>query len=242
MLTRFKFITAAVLAACAFGAMAQEAVIRKNLAERVPQLQQIDEVNKTSIPGLFEIRANGSEIYYTDAQANHLIQGNLLDLKQKRNLTEERVEKLSAIDFSKLPLADAFTIVRGKGERKMAVFEDPNCGYCKRFERDLQKIDNVTVYMFLLPILGPDSMEKSKAIWCAKDRAQVWQDFMVRDKALPAPANCDITALTRNQELSRKHRINGTPALIFANNQRVPGAIDSKQVEQLLLAASPAKE
>ena len=238
MLTRFKFVTAAVLAACTFGAFAQEAVIRKNLAERVPQLQQIDEISKTNVPGLYEIRANGSEIYYTDAQANHLFQGNLLDIRQKRNLTEERIEKLTSINFNALPLADAFTVVRGKGERKLAVFEDPNCGYCKRFERDLQKIDNVTVYMFLLPILGPDSMEKSKAIWCAKDRGQVWQDYMVRDKALPTGATCDVAALTRNIELSRKHRINGTPALIFTNNQRVPGAIDSKQVEQLLLAAS----
>ena len=217
------------------GAVAQEAAIRKNMAERVPQLKNIDEVSKTGIPGLYEVRVNGAEIYYTDAQANYLIQGSLIDTKQRRNLTEERVEKLTAIQFDNLPFKDAFTIVRGNGKRKLAVFEDPNCGYCKRFERDLQKIDNVTVYMFLYPILGPDSAEKSKAIWCAKDQGKAWQDYMVRDQQVPAvAAGCDTTALARNVELGRTHKITGTPTLIFIDGSRVPGAVDSKQVEKLL--------
>jgi thiol:disulfide interchange protein DsbC len=237
-----KFLTkslllAALCAAC-LGAIAQEAVIRKNMAERIPQLKAIDEVTKTHIPGIFEVRVNGTEIYYTDAQANYLIQGNLIDTKQRRNLTEERVEKLTAVKFEALPLKDAFTIVRGNGQRKLAVFEDPNCGYCKRFERDLQKVDNVTIYMFLYPILGPDSSEKSKAIWCAKDRGQAWQDWMVRDQpASAAAAMCDTTALTRNVELGRTYKITGTPTLIFSNGVRVPGAIDAKQVEKLLTEA-----
>ncbi|MEY3124001.1 MAG: hypothetical protein RLZZ573_521, partial [Pseudomonadota bacterium] len=139
----FKSLVATVLAAISLGAFAQDAVIRKNIAERVPALKAIDEVNKTGMPGVFEIRVNGTEIYYTDAQGNYLIQGNLIDTRQRRNLTEERVEKLSAVKFNALPFKDAFTIVRGNGQRKIAVFEDPNCGYCKRFERDLQKVDNV---------------------------------------------------------------------------------------------------
>ena len=150
-------------------AQADEALIRKNLQARLPDMGKIDEVRKSELPGLFEVRVDGVDIYYTDAQANYLIEGNLIDTRSKRNLTEERVDKLTAIKFEALPLKDAFVVVRGKGERKLAVFEDPNCGYCKRFERDLQKVDNVTVYMFLLPVLGADSMEKSKAIWCAKD-------------------------------------------------------------------------
>ena len=237
-----KFLTkplllAALCVAC-LGAIAQEAVIRKNMAERVPQLKAIDEVTKTGIPGVFEVRINGTEIYYTDAQANYLFQGNLIDTKQRRNLTEERVEKLTAVKFEALPLKDAFTIVRGNGQRKLAVFEDPNCGYCKRFERDLQKVDNVTIYMFLYPILGPDSNEKSKAVWCSKDRGQAWQDWMVRDQpASAAAAMCDTTALTRNVELGRTYKITGTPTLIFSNGTRVPGAIDSKQVEKLLAGA-----
>ena len=153
----------------AVGASAQEATLRKNLGERLPQLQKIEEVSKTPIPGLFEVRVNGTDIFYTDAEGNYLLQGNLIDTRQRRNLTEERIDKLSAIAFDALPFKDAFTIVRGNGKRKLAVFEDPNCGYCKRFERDLQKVDNVTVYMFLYPILSADSNDKSKNIWCAKD-------------------------------------------------------------------------
>jgi thiol:disulfide interchange protein DsbC len=214
-------------------AWSQEAAIRKNLAERIPQLQKIDEVNKTPISGLFEVRVNGSEIYYTDAEANYLVQGNLIDTREKRNLTEERVEKLMAIDFDSLPLKDAFTIVRGNGKRKLAVFEDPNCGYCKRFEKDLQKINNVTVYLFLYPILGPDSTEKSKNIWCAKDKIKAWNDWMISD-ITPAAANCDSAAIARNVALGRKFKITGTPTLIFADGSRVPGAVGADQVEKRL--------
>ena len=228
------FALAALVAAT--GAPAQEATIRKNLAERIPQLQKIDEVSKSAMPGLYEIRVNGTEIYYTDSEGNFLLQGNLIDTRQRRNLTEERVDKLTAISFDALPLKDAFTIVRGNGKRKLAVFEDPNCGYCKRFERDLQKVDNVTIHMFLYPILSADSNEKSKNIWCTKDRAKAWQDWMVRDKAA-ATASCDISAIERNVEIGRKHKITGTPTLIFADGTRVPGAITAAQVEKYLTDA-----
>jgi len=213
--------------------LSQEATIRKNLAERIPQLQKIDEVAKSPVPGLWEIRVNGTEILYTDAEGNFLIQGSVIDTRQRRNLTEERVDKLTAINVDDLSLKDAFTIVRGNGKRKLIVFEDPNCGYCKRFERDLQKVDNVTVHMFLYPILGPDSLEKSKAVWCAKDRGKAWQDWMVRDQPL-ASASCDISAISRNVEVGRKYRITGTPTLLFADGTRVPGALDTKQIEKML--------
>ena len=229
-----------VLAAIGVSALAQEAVIRKTLAERIPQLKAIDEVRKTDIPGLFEVRVNGVEIFYTDAKANYLIQGSLIDTKLRRNITEERIDKLTAVKFDSLPFKDAFTIVRGNGQRKLAVFEDPNCGYCKRFERDLQKVDNVTVYMFLYPILGPDSLEKSKAIWCAKDRGQIWQDWMVREQPLPTGAStCDTSTLTRNVELGHSFRITGTPTLIFVDGSRVPGAIGTAQIEKQLADAKP---
>ena len=220
----------------AVGASAQEATLRKNLGERLPQLQKIEEVSKTPIPGLFEVRVNGTDIFYTDAEGNYLLQGNLIDTRQRRNLTEERIDKLSAIAFVALPFKDAFTIVRGNGKRKLAVFEDPNCGYCKRFERDLQKVDNVTVYMFLYPILSADSNDKSKNIWCAKDKGKTWQDWMVRDKPAAA-ATCDTAAIARNLEIGHKHKINGTPTLIFADGTRVPGAIASAQVEKYLTEA-----
>ncbi len=236
MMKRMKTVLLACTLVAAAGAGAQEATLRKNLGERVPQLQKIDEVSKTPIAGLYEIRVNGTEIYYADAEGNYLVQGNLIDTRQRRNLTEERVDKLSAISFDALPFKDAFTIVRGNGKRKLAVFEDPNCGYCKRFERDLQKVDNVTIYMFLYPILSADSTDKSKAIWCAKDKGKAWQDWMVRDKPIVA-ATCDTAAIERNVEVGHKHKINGTPTLIFSDGTRVPGAITAVQVEKYLTDA-----
>jgi thiol:disulfide interchange protein DsbC len=231
-----KFIALCAAFMCTGSLFAQENAIRKNLTERLPNLPKIEEVRPSPMPGLFEIRVNGSDIFYTDAEGNYLIQGSLIDTKQRRNLTEERVEKLSAIDFDDLPLKDAFTIVRGNGKRKVAVFEDPNCGYCKRFERDLANINNVTVYLFLYPILGQASTARSQNIWCAKDKAKAWNDWMVRDVDAPA-AQCDTSALARNVEFGKKYRITGTPTLIFADGNRVPGAIPAAQVEKFLAEA-----
>ena len=225
--------TALVCSLLAASVWAQEATIRKNLAERLPNLPKIDEISRAPMAGLFEVRVGGTEIFYTDADGNFLIQGSLIDTRLRRNLTEERIEKLTAIDFDTLPFKDAFTIVRGNGKRKLAVFEDPNCGYCKRFERDLQAVNNVTIHMFLYPILGPSSTERSKNIWCARDKAKAWQDWMVRDTEVGA-ANCDTAALTRNVELGKKYKITGTPTLLFADGSRVPGAISSAQVEKFL--------
>jgi thiol:disulfide interchange protein DsbC len=216
-------------------ASAQEAAIRKNLAEKFPAFAKIDEVSKTPMNGLYEVRV-GFDIFYTDEHGDYLLQGNLLDVKNRRNLTEERVEKLSAVDFDKLPLSDAFKIVRGDGKRKLAVFEDPNCGYCKRFERDLTSVDNVTVYLFLYPVLGPDSVTKSRNIWCAKDKAKAWNDWMLRNTA-PGNAECDVAALKRNREFGQKYNITGTPTLIFADGSRAPGAISAQEVEKMLVAA-----
>jgi thiol:disulfide interchange protein DsbC len=213
-------------------AIAQEATIRKNLSERLSNLPKIDEVSKTPMNGLFEIRM-GNEVMYSDAEGNFLIQGALIDVKQKRNLTEERMEKLSAIPFDQLPLKAAFTQVRGHGKRKLAVFADPNCGYCKRFEKDLQKLDNVTIYHFLYPILGEDSKTKSKNIWCAKDKAKVWNDWMIHGTA-PATANCDASALDTNVAFGQKNRITGTPMILFTDGTRVPGAVSMAQVEKML--------
>jgi thiol:disulfide interchange protein DsbC len=162
----------------------------------------------------------------------------LVDTKTQRDLTEERIQKILAVDFKSLPFKDAIVIVRGKGERKMAMFEDPNCGYCKRFERDLQSIDNVTVYLFLYPILGKDSLDKSKAIWCAKDPAKAWQDLMLRDQA-PVPTGCDTAAVKRNVDFGQKQRISGTPTTIFADGMRLSGAVEIAQIEKLLSSTKP---
>lgn len=236
-MTSLRRVLIGTLLLAAQTAFSQEAAIRKNLAERLPQLPKIDEVSKTPIPGIFEIRVNDNDIYYTDTEGNYLIQGSLIDVRQRRNLTEERVEKLTAMDFSALPLKDAFTLVRGNGKRKLAVFADPNCGYCKRFERDLATIDNITIHTFLYPILSADSTEKSKNIWCAKDKNKSWQDWMLQDQP-PVAASCDVSALNRNLNLGRKHKITGTPTLVFVDGSRVPGAISVQQIEKLLAEAA----
>lgn len=213
-------------------AQAQEATIRKNLTERLPNIPKIDEISKTPMNGLYEIRM-GSDIMYTDAEGNFLIQGALIDVRQKRNLTEERVEKLSAIPFDQLPLKNTFNQVRGNGKRKLVVFADPNCGFCKRFEKDLQKLDNVTIQHVLYPILGEDSKTKSKNIWCAKDKAKVWNDWMINGVTPPA-ANCDTAAIEANVDFGKKNRITGTPTLFFADGSRVVGAVPLAQIENQL--------
>jgi len=226
----------ALLAATSLHALAQEAAIRKNLAERLPNLPKIDEVSPTPMKGLFEVRINQSDILYTDAEGNFLIQGALIDTKARANLTEQRIDKLTAIAFSDLPLKDAFTVVRGNGKRKLAVFEDPNCSFCKRFERDLTKLNDVTVYVFLYPILGQDSVTKSQNIWCAKNKAKVWEDWMLRN-VTPPTASCDTAALERNVAFGQKHRITGTPTTFFVDGSRVPGAVPLDKIEEALANA-----
>ena len=216
-------------------AASPEDTIRQTLNERIPQLTKIDEVRTTPMQGLYEVRV-GTDVFYTDAQGNYLIQGELIDTQARRNLTEDRIKALTAVKFSDLPLNDAINVVQGKGERQIAVFADPNCGYCKRFERDMQSVDNVTMHVFLIPILSPDSVEKSRNIWCAKDQAKAWQDYMLKGEKSTS-ATCDTKALERNLAFAHKYKITGTPTIVFTDNTRVPGAISAKDVEKRLSSA-----
>ena len=235
-----RIFAAFALAACLVpAAFADEAAIRKSIAERLPNFPKIDEVSKTAIPGIYEIRL-GSDIRYTDEQGSYLIEGDLVDLRTRTNITEERIAKLTAIDFKTLPLKDAMVWKQGTGERKLVVFADPNCGYCKKFERDLQAVKDVTVYTFLYPILGGDSPDKSKAIWCAKDNTKAWRDWMLKGTPADNSPNCDATALQRNFAFGKKHRINGTPGLVFEDGSSRAGAMDTEAIEKLL-AANRAK-
>lgn len=240
MSPRATIVAAALLAVSGLvgTAHAGETEIRKALGERLTDLGKVDEVTKSPIAGLFEVRI-GTDIYYTDENGNYLLEGQLLDTKTRANLTEERISKLTAIDFSSLPLKDAIVWKQGDGSRKLAVFADPNCGYCKKFERDVRQIKDVTIYTFLFPILGGDSPEKSRNIWCAKDRAKTWIDWMV-DGATPPRmmGDCDSSALQRNTALGRKHKVNGTPALVFEDGKRVPGVMKIDQLEKQLLASA----
>lgn len=224
-----------LLALAATGlAQAGEAEIRKALAERLADLGKVDEVTKLPIAGLYEVRV-GTEIYYTDETGNYLIEGQLLDTKTRTNLTEARIAKLTAIDFASLPLKDAIVWKQGDGSRKLVVFADPNCGYCKRFEREVRAAKDITIYTFLYPILGGDSPDKSRNIWCSKDRSKAWADWMI-DGVVPPKAmgECDASVLQRNAALGRKHKVNGTPALVFEDGRRVPGAMKLDDLEKQL--------
>ncbi len=238
-----KTLLAAAALLLSFGALAQEAAIRKTLAERLPNLPKIDEVTRTPVAGLYEVRFGGTEILYSDASGEHVfVNGALVETRTRSDLTEARLQKLLAIDFDKLPLKDAMTQRQGSGARRVAVFVDPNCGYCKRFERDLVTIKDVTIYTFLMPILGPDSSVKSKDIWCAKEPMRAWRDWMLDGVVPPKTAGkCDTAAIERNLAFSRANRINGTPAVFFEDGTRKPGAIPGVELERLLVAASAKK-
>lgn len=220
-----------------------EATIRKTLAERMPTAPKIDAVRPSPMPGLWEVII-GNEVRYTDPTGSFLIEGELIDLKGKKNLTEERVNQLNRIDFATLPFKDAVVWKNGTGKRRIAVFADPNCGYCKRFEASLQELKDVTVYTFLLPILGGDSPEKTRAIWCAKDRSGAWLGWMLKGEQPPKPgATCDDAAIERNLALSRKIHVNGTPAILLEDGNRIPGAVGAVELEKRLQAlAAPAKK
>jgi len=236
MKNTLRAFAAILLAACfASAAFADEASIRKNLAERLPDFPKIDEITKTGMPGIYEIRI-GTDILYTDENGSYLIQGEVIETKTRTNLTEQRISRLTAIDFKNLPLKDAIVWKQGNGDRKLVVFADPNCGYCKKFERDLQDVKNVTVYTFLYPILGGDSPEKSRAIWCAKDNTKAWRDWMIKGVAAEGSPNCDAAALQRNFAFGKKHRINGTPGLVFEDGSQRAGALNAEAVEKLLAA------
>ena len=232
-------LAGAVLGGVALPAQADEAAIRKAFAERMPNFPKIDEVTKTPM-GLYEVRV-GNDIYYADENGDYMIDGQLVETKSRTNLTQARVDKLTAIDFASLPLKDALMWKQGTGARKIAVFADPNCGYCKRFERDLQQVKDVTVYTFLYPILGPDSQEKGRNIWCAKDGAKVWLSWMLEGN-VPARAmgSCDTSALERNTAMGMKYKITGTPTVLFEDGKRIPGALGLEKLEKQLVASSAA--
>src|SRR3989344_2759151 len=179
---RFKRFLSAAFIALAMGQglahaqaelpAAQLATLKQKLSQRMPQLPPIDGPRTTSMAGLIELRAGG-HILYTDTSGDHLIEGQLIDVRTQRNLTEERTDEINQVDFASLPLRDAVVWKSGNGKRRMVVFADPNCGYCKRLERDMQKLKDVTIYTFMIGILGDDSKAKADQIWCAKDRTHL---------------------------------------------------------------------
>lgn len=201
--------------------------LQKNYAQLIGPVGQ---VNKSPIPGLYEV-VTGDHIFYTDGTAHYLIDGNIFDLKMRRNLTEARSHQLFAIEFNKLPFDLAIKKVKGNGSRKVAYFTDPNCGYCKKLEHELQNVTDVTLYIFLYPIFD-GSAEKVQAIWCSKDQAKAWDDLMLNG-VQPAAGKCDAPS-TKVLALGKKLKVNGTPALIFANGVINPGYMPAADLDKAL--------
>ncbi|EXI85219.1 MAG: putative thiol:disulfide interchange protein DsbC precursor [Candidatus Accumulibacter regalis] len=226
-----KLVSFAVAAALSLPTLADEASVKKALEGKLGA--PVTSVTKTPYLGLYEVYADG-QIVYTDEKVSALLVGSLIDGKTMKNVTTERMQKLTAIKFSDLPLSLAIKQVRGDGKRVFATFEDPNCGYCKKLAREITKLENVTIYTFLYPILSPDSLEKSNQIWCSADKAKAWNDWMIDGKAPGGKGDCDTTAVKKSVETGRKLAINGTPTVFFADGERIPGAIPLARIEQKL--------
>ena len=222
-----------LLASCVEAQNTTEATIKKALEPRLGGAK-IESVRETPYSGLYEVRVAG-DILYTDKKGDYLFIGHVYDTKTSTNLTRARVEEINKIKFSDLPLELALKQVKGNGKRVIAVFEDPNCGYCKRLRQTtLKEIDNVTIYTFMYNILSDDSFVKSKNIWCAADRVKAWDDWMINGKVpAAAPAACE-SPNDKVLALGQKLKIQGTPAIFFTDGSRIPGAIDTKSLEAKL--------
>jgi thiol:disulfide interchange protein DsbC len=234
-----KLVSIALLSSLATFAVADEASVKKAVEAAYPKFK-VDKVTKTPYAGLYEVFMAG-QIIYTDEKLTFLIaEGRLVDPKTKKDITGERLEELTKIDFNTLPLDQAIKVVKGNGSRKLVVFSDVDCPYCKRLERnELANITDVTVYTFLYPIeqLHPDAANKSKLIWCANNRVKAWEDWILRDQLPSSAGNCEVP-LDKVGQLAKKAGVTSTPTLIFADGKRMLGAQPYKEIERMLTAAA----
>ena len=232
-------IVAATLLTISPLVLADEASLKKAVEAAYPKFK-VESVVKTPYGGLYEVFMGG-QIVYTDEKLTFLIaEGRLVDPKNKKDVTGERLEELTKVDFNSLPLDQAIKVVKGNGSRKLVVFSDVDCPFCERLEQnELANIDNVTVYTFLYPIesLHPDAANKSKSIWCAPNRVKAWNDWIFNNQLPKAAANCDVP-LEKVGELARKVGVSSTPTLIFADGKRILGAQPYKEIEKYLVAAT----
>jgi len=224
-------ISAFVLAALFFSlpVFADEAQIRQAIEAKLGGVK-VDGVQGTPVPGIFEVRfqsRDGPQIVYTDALGAYLFSGSLIEVKSGRDLTEERLQKLTAIEFKSLPLDMAVKIQRGSGRRTLAMFSDPYCPYCRRLEQALLQLDDITVYVFMYPVIRPENIDQSRAVWCSKDRARAWLDLAASDhpKVPTAGPGC-ANPVDKVLELGRSLRVNATPTLFFANGERAGGGME----------------
>lgn len=236
---RLRIAAAAALAALATSAAADETAVRATLERTFPQ-SPVQGIAETPIAGLFEA-AVGGQVYYVSGDGRYILGGPLVDAKKRVNLTEARLEKINAIPWESLPLNLAIKRIKGAGTRRIAIFEDPDCPYCKALEQTLSGVDDVTVYVLLYPIdeLHPRAAHKSRAVWCAKDRAKAWDDIMRTGVAPSNDGTCD-NPIAKIADFAKRHRITGTPTTVLSDGRRLVGAVPRAELEkQLLRAAKP---
>ena len=232
-----KKLTALLLACFALSAVADDAAIRKGVQAAYPKMH-IDSITKTPFPGLYEVFIDGQIIYTNDNFSYFIVEGKLVDPRTRKELTSGRLEELNKVDFNSLPFDQAIKIVRGNGSRKLAVFSDPDCPYCKKLEqKEISPLTDVTIYTFLFPLEGlhPDALNKATAIWCAPDRAKAWNNW-INNNELPKAGNCP-NPLEKNLALGRKLGVTSTPTLFFVDGKRLLGAYPAKEIEQALINA-----
>jgi thiol:disulfide interchange protein DsbC len=232
-----------ILAAAAGAVRADEAAVRRMVESRVGNDARIEQIRRVAGSSLYEVTIrgpSGPQLFYADERARIIVVGQAIDGRSGRNLTEERLRKLNAIDWGTLPFADAITTTRGKGRRKVAVFSDPNCPYCKRFEKDLAKLDDITVHIFLYPVIRPESVTLTKSVWCSPDRAKAWNDLMLRDIEPAAAPDCD-TPVERLVALGRSLGATSTPTWFVETGERHSGAIPLEDTRRILDEAVRAK-
>lgn len=229
-----RLLLAAALAVSA-SAFAGEAEVRSAIRSMAGDAH-IREVRAAPVNGLYEVVLEGNrgpQIVFATAKGDFLFVGDLLDVAKKSSYTDERMEALMRVPFDSLPLNNAIKIVKGNGKRRLAVFSDPDCPFCKRLENEIKKLDNLTMYILLYPIAHPDAVPKSKAIWCAKDRARAWNDYMTKGD-LPNNAGDCKNPVDETMDYGAKLGVTGTPTLIFADGRRVGGYIPAKRIEEML--------
>lgn len=209
--------------------------VAQNLKLNFPEIT-VTSVNNTPVKDMYEVYMGG-KIVYTNDDAKYFFTGNLIDLKAKKNLTEEREQVLTRIDVKSLPLKQAIKRVKGNGERTLYIFSDPDCPYCQKLEHELLQVDNVTLYLFLDPItsLHPNSGNIAQQIWCSKDQYQAWQDYLLNKKAPAKAASCK-TPIDKNIQLATSLAIDGTPTFFLQDGSRISGARPASEIEALLKA------
>ncbi|MBU3576759.1 DsbC family protein [Polynucleobacter sp. UK-Kesae-W10] len=234
-MTKFLSVVFLMSAGLIFSGLAHsqsEQQLKNDIQKKLGANAKVRSVSPAPVAGLYEILV-GNEIFYTDSAGKYLIQGEIIELSTGKNITEQRQSDLNRIKWSDLNQANAIKNVRGNGSRQLAIFSDPNCGYCKRLEKSLQQLDNVTIYTYLIPILSPDSAQKAKQIWCSPEPYKAYIDWMVNGISPSGKTDCS-NPLDKNLTTAKSYGITGTPTIFFTDGSRFPGAVQITDIEKKL--------